>query len=760
MLTTYAGWTREGALGFGPLAAPSAGGERRERTLGAQATWGTYVGAGRNVLTESRLAASAVRAEATPYRALPGASVLVRSATLDARRDVAGVTLGGGPFVARDEARWTLEGANETIWNARGRRHRFKALAWARADGLRQDAVGNALGSYSFASVDDLLAGRPASFTRTLAQPAREGRVWNAATALAHQWAPSRWFSLLYGARLEASGFLDAPARNPALEQALGVRTGAAPTRLHVSPRLGFSYTYNRDRDNGSGINQNPTGRFYRTTVGVLRGGVGEFRDLLRPGVLADAVAGTGLPGSTATLSCVGAAAPVPDWDAFLADAASIPTRCLDGGAALAERAPSVTLVDPGYDVPRSWRASLDWSSNLGRRWLLRLSGLGSYDLAQPGLVDANFAGTPRLALAGEGGRPVYVSAAAIDPASGAVSPAEGRRSADVGRVGMRTSDLRGYGGQLTAGLSPDVFRCAAARLALHVAQLHAAGHAAAVPRLRRRDVRRPARARVGRGAERRAAPRRAAGRAEHGEARHGHAVRPRAVGAPLHAARAGRRERRRARQRPRLRPRPGDRARRGARRPAARAARRRRAGGAALPRRVARPRGGAQRLPRPVVADAQRAVAPAHPAQVDGARDGERLPAERARRRGPAGARRGRAARLGRHAAPRSRAPRAARLRRPGAGRPALPLRREPALRRHARAQHAHARAVPPRRGLLDRPRDALPGAAAAARPRAGARRPTARGRAARPTRSPRSTCRARRASTARCSPRATRSS
>jgi hypothetical protein len=149
----------------------------------------------------------------------------------------------------------------------------------------------------------------------------------------------------------------------------------------------------------------------------------------------------------------------VPDWDAFLADASAIPTRCLDGSTALGERAPAVSLIDPGYDVPRSWRASLDWSSNLGRRWLLRLSGLGSYDLAQPGIVDANFAGTPRFALADEGGRPVYVSPAAIDPASGAVSAAEGRRSSAFGRVGMRTSDLRGYGGLVTVGLSPDVFK-------------------------------------------------------------------------------------------------------------------------------------------------------------------------------------------------------------------------------------------------------------------------------------------------------------
>ncbi|GLC25615.1 carboxypeptidase-like regulatory domain-containing protein [Roseisolibacter agri] len=463
-LTSYAGLTKEGALGFGPLTAPSVGGERKERTLGAQLVLADFVGAGRRVLTETRLSASLVGNEATPYRRLPGATVLVRSDiaadgdALDDRSDVAGLTLGGGPFVASDERRWTVEGANETIWNARGRRHRFKALAWMRGDGLRQSAVGNALGNYTFASLDDFAANRPASYTRTLVQPEREGTVWNGAAALAHQWTPSRWFNVLYGARVETSVFGDRPPANPALEQALGVRTGVAPTRFHVSPRAGFSFTYNRDRENGSGTNQNPVGRFYRTTAGVIRGGIGEFRDLLRPGLLADATASTGLPGSTSLLSCVGAAVPAADWSLFASDASTIPTQCAGGGGILAERAPSVTLIDRDYDVPRSWRASLDWNTSW-QRLLLRVSALGSYDLSQPGVVDANFAGTQRFALAGEGNRPVFVTPAAIDAGSGAVSASEARRAPQFGRVGVRTSDLRGYGGQLTFQVSPDVFK-------------------------------------------------------------------------------------------------------------------------------------------------------------------------------------------------------------------------------------------------------------------------------------------------------------
>jgi hypothetical protein len=457
-LTTFLGYTKDGALGFGPLAAPSSAGERRERTLGAQLTLGSYVGAGNRVLTETRVAASAVKTEVEPYRNVPGANVLVRS-TLAEGADVTALTLGGGSFLATDDSRWTAEAANETIWNARGRRHRFKALAWGRADGLEQQGISNSLGTFSFNSIDDFEAGKPASFSRTLNQPDRSGSVWNTAAALAHQFSPSRFFGLLYGARVEADGFFDSPARNEALEAALGVKSGSAPMRVHVSPRFGFTYTYNRDKDNGSGTNQSPVGRFFRTTVGVIRGGIGEFRDLLRPGILADASAATGLEGGTSTLSCVGAAVPVVDWSKFSGDPSEIPTECRDGSGALAERAPAVTLIDPSYDVPRSWRGSLDWSTNLPKQLLLRVGGLVSYDLSQPGNVDANFAGAQKITLTNEGNRPVYVSQLGIDPGSGSVSASESRISNDFGRVGTRVSDLRGYGGQLNIGLSPDVFK-------------------------------------------------------------------------------------------------------------------------------------------------------------------------------------------------------------------------------------------------------------------------------------------------------------
>ncbi len=456
-LTSYATVARDGGLGFAPLTAASAAAEQTRQTYGAQLTLGNYVGANRMVLTETRLGASAVRTNAEPYLQLPAASVLILSPVANGGISAESVSLGGSRLNT-DDARWTLEGSNQTTWNTNGRRNHFKALLWGRADGLRQNGTQNQLGTFTFSSLSDLAAGNAASYSRTLTQASRAGTVWNAAAAVAHQWAPSRMFSVLYGVRLEADGFGSVPAGNAALEGALGIRTDVAPARFHVSPRAGFSYTYNRDHSNGNGQNASPLGSFYRNTVGVIRGGIGEFRDLLKPDVLSGASAATGLPGGTTAISCVGSASPVPDWASFTADPQTIPTRCLDGSGPLTESAPPVSVISPSYDVPRSWRASLDWSSNFGS-WLTRVSALGSYDLSQPGVVDANFSGTPQFSLVSDGNRPVFVSTSAIDPGSGTVSPTQSRISPLFGRVGMRTSDLRGYGGQITSSIAPDLFK-------------------------------------------------------------------------------------------------------------------------------------------------------------------------------------------------------------------------------------------------------------------------------------------------------------
>ena len=254
-LTTYASNTKEGALGFGPLAAPAAGGRNEEQSIGVQFVHSAFVGSGHYVLTQNRFAANQSTQRTSPYLALPGATVLVRSASDAATSDVASLTLGGNPWLATDDTRWIVEGSNETTWNARGTKHRFRTQLWGRADGLKQEGLPNSVGQYSYNSLADFAVNRPASYTRTLSQPTREGETYNSAVAVSHQWNKSRWFSMLYGAR------------------------------------VGFSYTYSRAKDNGNGTSMNQMGVFYRPTMGFVRGGIGEVRNLYKPSMLADAIA-------------------------------------------------------------------------------------------------------------------------------------------------------------------------------------------------------------------------------------------------------------------------------------------------------------------------------------------------------------------------------------------------------------------------------------------------------------------------------------
>lgn len=453
-LTTYINQTQSDNEGTSVLSAPLAGATRTERATGAILSLGRWSGPGFSTINTTRLNVSATSSRVAPYVEGPAVDVLVRT-TADGTADDAGVAslaLGSRGMAEQTTSRWTAEANHEIQRNLQGRKHQLRAIVWGRVDGLSQDGA-TSLGRYAFNSLADLSANRPSSYTRTVVNPDRRGSAWNAATAISHTWNASRFFSLLYGARVEANGFLNAPAQNAALGSTLGINTSPVAPRVHVSPRVGFTYSITKGRIEGSGSSFSRYGTWYRYPTGVLRGGIGEFRDLWRPDVIADVAARTGLPGSTLALSCVGAAVPVPDFSG----ASPLPTQCLDGSGALGERAPTVTVLDRRYNAPRSWRASLDYNTT---RWtmILRASALGTLDLNQTSVIDRNFAGVPQFALANEQQRAVFVAPGAIDAASGMVSAATSRISNDFGRVNVLTSDLRGRGVQLTTTLGMDRF--------------------------------------------------------------------------------------------------------------------------------------------------------------------------------------------------------------------------------------------------------------------------------------------------------------
>ncbi len=456
-LTGYANVTRRGALNLSPTSTPGHSGESRQVNAGGQWIYSAYFGKLKDQLTEVRSGVSLSQSDNTPYLRLPDGRLLLTSDFADGSAGVSSLSFAGNSGFQSQTQNLTWQTTSETQFYWRGlAAHRGKLFAESRLDGFSQDPAANRLGSYSFNSIADLQANRPASFTRTLSSPRRSGGEWSGVLAVSDQWAPTTRFSLLYGARLEANDFTSAPAFNPEVESIFGVRTDRAPNTWHVSPRIGFNWLLTqRSQIANSSMTFMPLGQFYNLPRGVFRGGIGEFRGLLDPALLADASVSTGLPTGVRRISCVGSAIPTPDWRAFATDETSIPTDCVGGAASgFADAAPAVQVFDRTYQPSRAWRGNLSWGSQF-KNLSYTVDAAYSLNLNQPSTTDLNFAGVPRFTISNEGDRPVFVPSSAIVPSTGAISVTSSRRSSAYGPVIDRMSDLRGWARQISLRVRP-----------------------------------------------------------------------------------------------------------------------------------------------------------------------------------------------------------------------------------------------------------------------------------------------------------------
>jgi hypothetical protein len=186
----------------------------------------------------------------------------------------------------------------------------------------------------------------------------------------------------------------------------------------------------------------------------MIRAGVGEFRGLYRADALAAADGATGLPEAFRRLTCVGASVPQTVFGTL--SSATIPTRCLDGAPALADAAPAVSILGPGYTPPRNWRASAGWTSRFAFIDY-RLDATYALNLDQGSIVDRNLRATPSFTLASEAGRAVFVPTTSIDPGSGGLQSSAARIAPAFGQVVERVGDLRGRAKNVTLALTPDL---------------------------------------------------------------------------------------------------------------------------------------------------------------------------------------------------------------------------------------------------------------------------------------------------------------
>jgi hypothetical protein len=405
-------------------------------------------------LMDARSAVSVAHTSTSPFKKLPAGVVFLDSDMGDGTGGVSAISFGGNSSIASELTQSTWEtAANIKLYSPGSATHRIKIAADSRLDSWRQAIGSNSAGMFVFNSIGEVAANSPISFTRTLNVPTQSATVWNGFLSAGDWWHKSDAFQLLYGARLEGDRFLTAPQYNETVARVFGARTDFTPNTVHVSPRIGFTYTMRQSRSAADysivPISGGP--------IGYLRGGVGEFRTLMSPELVAGVSARTGLAAASRTITCVGSATPSPLWSQYAVDPSLIPSDCIGGAAqsAFVDAAPGVELLDRSYTAPRSWRANLAYGSAF-HGVAFSVEGLYSLNINQPGLTDLNFMNSQQFITSDEN-RPVYVSSPAIVPGSGALVLTSSRQDSSFGQVLNHVSSLKSVGRQVTFSISPDI---------------------------------------------------------------------------------------------------------------------------------------------------------------------------------------------------------------------------------------------------------------------------------------------------------------
>jgi hypothetical protein len=445
-------WSKQNPTSGFATESPAHSGDRTSWRGGVQARQNMYKG---GLLRETSLGVSGSQTESNPFLRMPTGIVRVNSDFADGTSGVQNLLFGGSQSSNSTQTTNSVAFMNQLSWFSTSNKHRLKLTTEARRDGSVQEQASNLLGTFAFNSLADLQANAPASFSRMLGSHRRDVNQLVAAVSLGDSWRRTSDLQIQYGVRVDANKFLNDPQLNPDVESAFGVKNDAVPNKVYFSPRVGFSWTY------GKAAQIAGFEGAFRGPRAVVRGGIGVFQNSPSTGTIGTAIDNTGLPSAVQQITCVGSAAPVPDWDAYGSSESSIPNRCADGstGTVFASSAPNVTLFSKDYRAPRSIRSNLQWNGPvLNNRFNVTVDGTVSLNHNQSSFTDLNFAGVPRFALESEDNRLVFVQPTGIVPSTGAVSPIEGRKNTEFARVSELLSDLKSQSAQLTFRLSPNKF--------------------------------------------------------------------------------------------------------------------------------------------------------------------------------------------------------------------------------------------------------------------------------------------------------------
>lgn len=422
-----------------------------------QGVYSRYIGTG--YLAEAKTSLSAVDEVLEPAFALPHGFIQLDPDVLGVGTPAAAIRFGGSPasLVRRRQYTWESRGELKYL-SASTQRHRYRLTADVRWDVQERQDRSNEFGTFYYATLADFHAGTPRVFSRALQETRGSVSTWNGFLAASHQLRPAASVQVQYGVRLEGTWLASDLGPSAAVKSALSQNGPSSKLLLHASPRVGFSWAYG-GRAPATAIVTTPNVHFAFPSMGVIKGGIGEFREMLGPTSAVGAVGGGTLGDAESVLTCVGENIPLADWGSYSVSPGTIPTSCAPGHTAPAVPTGAVAsrFLDAAFRPATNWRASLSWSAGTSRIvWIVE--GVLNEGYSQPSLLNLNQKAEPIFRTALED-RPVFVSAQSIAAQFGTVNASAARAVPSLGPVIQVRSDGRSSSRQLIVTLMPNFAR-------------------------------------------------------------------------------------------------------------------------------------------------------------------------------------------------------------------------------------------------------------------------------------------------------------
>lgn len=425
--------------------------------LALQGVYSRYVGTG--YLAEGKTSLSAVDEVFEPAFELPQGFIQLDPDIVGVGTPAAAIRFGGSPasLVRRRQYTWESRGEFKYL-SASTQRHRYRVTTDVRWDVEERQDRSNAFGTFHYATLADFRAGTPRGFSRTLQGNRGSVSTWNGFLAASHQLRPATNLQVQYGVRLEGTWLASELGPSAAVTSAFAQTGPSSKLLLHVSPRVGFSWAYG-GRAPATGIVTTPILHIAVPSMGVIKGGIGEFREMLGPASAVGAVGGGTIGDAESVLTCAGESVPLADWGRYSVSPAMIPTTCAPGHAVPSAPTGVVAsrFLDAAFRPATNWRASLSWSAGISKViWIIE--GILNEGYSQPSLLNLNQKVEPVFTTALEN-RPVLVRAQSIAAQFGTVNASEARAVPSLGPAIQGRSDGRSSSRQLVVTLMPNFAR-------------------------------------------------------------------------------------------------------------------------------------------------------------------------------------------------------------------------------------------------------------------------------------------------------------